>query len=200
MSKQNTMLFRFSQVRKLSDFTSHHILLVFVSFWLTVLVVRGAIFWLVSHGIFPWIIIGGYHIHHFVTGFLVILISLFLITKQLRSRYIPVLLFGCGIGLIVDEFIFWTIGNFDYWSFLNVLAVSIGGAIICIWYSHKKKKERELTLSVIRSVWVTSWPLILATIVGFILLVELFSFENEMLERAKVKLKSITLSSYVRDN
>lgn len=200
MYKQDTMLFRFSQVRTLSEFTSHHILLVFISFWLTVLVIRGAILWLVSHGIFPWIIIAGYHIHHFVSGFLVILISLFLIGKQWRSRYIPVLLFGCGIGLIVDEFIFWTIGNFDYWSFLNVLAAGVGGIIIAVWHSHKKKKERELTLSVIRSVWVTSWPLIIATIVAFILLVELFSFENVMLERAKGKLKNITLSSYGRDN
>ncbi len=194
------MLFRFSQVRKLSEFTSHHILLVFVSFWLTVLGVRGGIFWLVAHGIFPWIIIKGYHVHHFVSGFLVIIISLFLISRQRRSRYIPLLLFGCGIGLIIDEFIFWAIGDFNYWSLLNLLAVSAGGVIILMWYSQKKKKEREIALSIIRSVWVTSWPLIVATIVGFIFLLELYSFENAMLERAKGKLKAITFATYDRDD
>ncbi|MDP2656125.1 MAG: hypothetical protein Q8P11_01005 [bacterium] len=183
------MRFKFTQVRKLSAFTSHNILWVFVSFWLTILGMRSILFWLVSHGIFPWIIIRGYHIHHFVSGFIVIILSFFLIGRQLRSRYIPVLLFGGGMGLVVDEFIFWTLGDFNYWSLLNLAAVGIGAVIILLWYSQRKKKERELTLSVIRSVWVTSWPLILATAIGFVLLVELFSFENAVLEQAKNTIK-----------
>ncbi len=180
------------QFQFLTTFTSQHILVVFASFWLTVLGVRGGIFWLVDHGIFPWIFIGDYHIHHFVSGFLVIVISAVLITKTSWFRYVPLFLFGCGMGLVVDETIFWLRGDFGYfayWSIFNLLAVGVGASIIVLWYSHKKKQERDLTLSVIRRVWATSWPLIVMTSIGFILLVEIFSFENTTLWQIKEQIK-----------
>ena len=102
----------------------------FFAFWITVLSVRGVIFWLVYHGFVPAVFIRGYHIHHFVMGFLLLIAAVILLSKRIFSNYIPLTLIGSALALIFDEFLYWTRGHFTYWSLVNLAATVTIGVII----------------------------------------------------------------------
>lgn len=124
------------------ELTPENILLVFFSFWLTVIAVRGSIFWLVYHSYIPAIFVRGYHIHHFVFGFVLFCAALILFSKEIFSDYIPLTLFGSSLALIFDEFLYWTRGHFNYWSIINLVAtVSIGA---CLLLAHLLAKRGQI--------------------------------------------------------
>ena len=84
-------------------------LLTLGAFWSTVLLTRILEVWLVALGIIPGIFIRGRHVHHFVVGFALVLVSLLMRKKQTSW-----VLLGVGLGLVTDEFLFWTMLEFDY--------------------------------------------------------------------------------------
>lgn len=119
--------------------TPGNILLVCLSFWLTVILVRVVIFWSVINGTIPALFLKGYHIHHFVTGFVLLIIAAILFSRKKFSKYTPLALFGCSVGLIADEFLFWTSGHFDYWSLVNLAAILAIGTAMAVTYIYAKR-------------------------------------------------------------
>lgn len=95
--------------------------LIFFSLWLTVLGIRSFLFeaW-GDDGHYPALFINGIHVHHFIIGFFFLLIASVLY-YGLRKRYefFTLLLLGSGLGLIFDEFTYWTRFQFDYWGIQN---------------------------------------------------------------------------------
>lgn len=135
---QRRRLLEILNERQLTPFS---ILLVCLSFWLTALAVRGVIFWSVTNGITPAIVIKGWHIHHFVTGFLMLSLAIVLLSKRIFSKYIPLTLLGTALGLIFDEFLYWISGNFDYWSGVNMVATITIGAMLMAVYLYTKRQD-----------------------------------------------------------
>ena len=111
--------------------------LTLIAFWSTVLLVRIFEVCLVSLGVIPGIFIKGRHIHHFVIGFAVALISL-LLSRRRNAYWV---LIGIGLGLVTDEFLFWTMLEFDYWSLKNLLAIIATGTLLAVLYLRKRSEE-----------------------------------------------------------
>ncbi|HVY68030.1 MAG TPA: hypothetical protein VHA30_04020 [Patescibacteria group bacterium] len=126
------------------NITPGAILIVCLVFWFTVFATRGVIFWAVVHGDIPAIFVRGYHIHHFITGFLLALVAGALLSRKIFVKYIPLALLGCGLGLAFDEFIFWTLGSFNYWSLINLVAVITIGTTMASMYVYAKRYDLNL--------------------------------------------------------
>jgi hypothetical protein len=98
-------------------------LAIFYYFCSTIVVVRGVIFLSLLFNHTPRILIRGWHIHHFVFGFLFLILAI----DESRKKNFPIWLleifYGIGFGLIFDEFAYWTFGRFDYWSMNNFYAM-----------------------------------------------------------------------------
>jgi hypothetical protein len=94
-------------------------------FWATVLALRLVIFAASAFGTAPAITIHGVHIHHFVIGFA--LLAMLLLRSS--STAAPVLA-GVGLGLVLDESLYWSRARYDYWSFWNFSAEATAG-ILC---------------------------------------------------------------------
>jgi hypothetical protein len=110
-------------------------LAVFYYFCLTVLVVRGVIFAAINYNKIPAIYFDGMHLHHFVFGFLFLAMSLLGSWEFRVPAWLLEILFGISLGLIFDEFIFWTRGQFDYWSmgnFYAIAALSISAGLLSL--------------------------------------------------------------------
>ena len=91
-------------------------------FFATVLVVRGGIFFAGYFHKIPAIYVDGLHMHHFATGYLILLLAVAGAAKKHFPNWLLEGLFGVALGLIFDEFIFWTLWRFDYWSMANFFA------------------------------------------------------------------------------
>lgn len=152
-------------------------LLVFLSFWITVLCVRGVIFFMVKRGVIPGIFIYGYHIHHFVTGFIILILAFFLSSKKIWSKYIPLVLLGSGMALVCDELLFWTRGHFSYWSLINFSGVAIIGLVLASIYQYSRQtKNQDLPLRT----EVKQWSLVLLPVLlAILLMLNWFSYFNE---------------------
>jgi len=109
-----------------------------VAFWSTVLLTRILEVWLVTLGIIPGIYIGGRHIHHFAIGFALVLVSP--VVRNIKKETSWVLL-GVGLGLVTDEFLFWTMLEFDYWSLKNLLATVATGTLLAVLYQRNRTME-----------------------------------------------------------
>src|SRR3989344_6576411 len=108
----------------------------FIAAFLTVLFIRSLIYF--SRYFVPetHLTYGGYIIHHFWFGFVLILISLFISSKYLRAKNI---LLGIGSGPIIDELVFMVIGGggySNYWSLSSII-----GMLVChvIVFFYRKK-------------------------------------------------------------
>jgi hypothetical protein len=112
-------------------------LLTLVAFWSTVLLTRILEVWLVALGIIPGIFIRGRHVHHFVVGFALILLSPLMRKRKTQTSW---LLLG-GLGLVTDEFLFWAMFEFDYWSLRNLLAVIATGTVLAVVYQRQRTGE-----------------------------------------------------------
>ncbi len=157
--------------------SSTDVLLVFLSFWVTVLAVRGIIFWSVRRGTIPAIFINGWHVHHFITGFVLLIIALVLYYKKIWSHHIPLVLLGCGLALVFDECLFWTRGHFNYWSMINLFAVALTGLLLAGSYQYSRQSQLLHPLP-IRSE-VKQWSIVLLPVVlASLLLLNWFSFHN----------------------
>lgn len=152
-------------------------LIVFLSFWITALAVRGIIFLLVSKGIIPALFIMGYHIHHFITGFILLTFALILYFKKIWSKYIPIVLFGAGMALVFDEFLFWTRDHFNYWSLVNLFALSFIGTILAGFYQYTRKTFTIEPLP-LRSEIIQWSVVLLPVLLAFLLLLDWFSYHN----------------------
>lgn len=102
-------------------------LAIFYYFALTVLIVRGTIFVAVSFDHIPAVFIRGLHVHHFVFGFLLVLLALDESRNSHVPRFLLELALGIGLALMFDEFAYWSLLRFDYWSGINLVAVSLLG-------------------------------------------------------------------------
>lgn len=111
--------------------------LTLITFWGTVLLTRILEIWLVALGIIPGIFIRGRHVHHFGIGFALLLLSLLVRKDKQKTSWV---LIGVGLGLVTDEFLFWTMLEFDYWSAKNLLATIATGTLLAILY------QRNLTM------------------------------------------------------
>lgn len=119
-------------------------LAIFYYFCLTVLIVRAFIFVSINLEHIPAIYLRGWHIHHFVFGFLVLAITLDEYGRRGKMpRWMSEILFGVALGLIFDEFAFWSLGRFDYWSMNNFFA-AISLAIAAGFLSRANKRSYHL--------------------------------------------------------
>ncbi len=107
-------------------------LLIFYYFALTTLAIRGAILWAWTRGDYPAIYLRGVHLHHFTFGFLFLAWSIWAAYKTSTPRWVLELTFGIGFGLVFDEFIFWSLYRFDYWSMGNFFALVLAAALVGI--------------------------------------------------------------------
>jgi len=139
-----------SQFRK--RFLSLNPLAIFYYFCLTVLIVRATIFISINLDHVPAIYVHGWHMHHFVIGFLCLVLVLDEYGRKRMPRWMAEILLGLALGLTFDEFAYWTLGRFDYWSmnnFFAAISLGIGAGILSrvnqrpyhISFRHKKTKK-----------------------------------------------------------
>lgn len=109
----------------------------YASFWATIFFVRIVEFIALLYNRFPAITIDRTHIHHFATGFLLIIISMALAFFSEINDAFPAMIFGIGTGLVADEFLYWTLGRFNYWSYANcagTLLIALG-LLAAVYYT-----------------------------------------------------------------
>lgn len=97
----------------------------YAAFWATIFIVRVVEFIALLYNRFPAIFIDRTHVHHFVTGFLLMLAGVLLVFLSDIADAVPATIFGIGLGLMADEFLYWTLGRFNYWSFANCVGTII---------------------------------------------------------------------------
>ena len=122
--------------------------LFFIAAFLTVIVIRSAIY--LSRYFMPetHLIYKGYIIHHFWFGFIFILISLLVSSKYLKMKSI---LLGAGFGPIIDELVFMIYGGggySNYWSLPSVLGMMLCLIVVFVFrrrisYTHKTDKKQK---------------------------------------------------------
>jgi glycosyltransferase involved in cell wall biosynthesis len=119
------------------------IVLIFISFWVIIIIARSIIFENLRDSQGTQIIIKGIHIHHFIIGFVFLLISVIaLYFTNGRKRFVPLIFFGFGLGLVFDEFMFWARIQFDYWAINNFFAIVIlFGIFLLLLFLPEKKHE-----------------------------------------------------------
>jgi cell division protein FtsW (lipid II flippase) len=100
-------------------------LAVFYYFCLTIVVVRGTIFLSLLYDHTPAVFVHGWHIHHFVFGFLFLVLALDESRKKNFSNWLLEIFYGIGLALVFDEFAYWTMNRFDYWSDQNYYAMLV---------------------------------------------------------------------------
>lgn len=134
-------------------FSTLNPLAIFYYFCLTVLIVRASILISINLDHIPAIYVHSLHIHHFVFGFLCLILVLDEYGRKKMPRWMAECLLGIAMGLIFDEFAFWSMARFDYWSMNNFFAaitIGIGAGILSrydqkpfhINFQHKKTKKR----------------------------------------------------------
>jgi glycosyltransferase involved in cell wall biosynthesis len=109
----------------------------YASFWATIFFVRIVEFIALLYNRYPAITIDRTHIHHFATGFLLIIISMALAFFSEINDAFPAIIFGIGLGLVADEFLYWTLGRFNYWSYANcagTLLIALG-LLAAVYYT-----------------------------------------------------------------
>ena len=171
--------------------SSTNALLIFLSFWVTVLLVRGIIFEMINRGSIPAIFVKGFHIHHFITGFILLLFAVVLMTKKIWYKHIPVLLLGCGTALVFDEFIFWTSGQFEYWDMVNFLAVASLGLILAGYYEYTRQKSKQEKVPLKKEVG--QWSLVLLPVIlAILVMLNWYSYHNTLAAKAERKILPIS--------
>ncbi|MDO8264813.1 MAG: hypothetical protein Q7T34_00400, partial [Candidatus Parcubacteria bacterium] len=116
----------FINLKKLLSIKSNEAKLGLICFlyWTTILITRAVIFsGFKIDGQGPFIMLRGFHIHHFYFGGLLLIIFLIVVlTKRRKILSMPTL--GIGTALIFDEFTFWTdFQSPDYWAVGNFLSI-----------------------------------------------------------------------------
>jgi glycosyltransferase involved in cell wall biosynthesis len=109
----------------------------YASFWATIFFVRIVEFIALLYNRYPAVTIDRTHIHHFATGFLLIIISMALAFFSEINDAFPAIIFGIGLGLVADEFLYWTLGRFNYWSYANcagTLLIALG-LLAAVYYT-----------------------------------------------------------------
>ena len=104
----------------------------YASFWATIIIMRSVEFIDLLFNHYPAIIIDSIHIHHFVTGFIILFIVFALQIFTNTNNAIKAILFGTGLGLAADEFLYWTLGRFNYWSYANFFGTILIGIILLV--------------------------------------------------------------------
>jgi hypothetical protein len=115
-----------------------------LAYWVTFFIVRGIIYGSLRHyGASPAIFFRGIHVHHFFTGFMILLFALayYFFKKEAGRSWF--LIFGVSLGLVFDEFTFWSRLNFNYWAVGNFSAVFIAGIVLLFLYLFSKKSKKE---------------------------------------------------------
>lgn len=116
---------------------------ILIAYWATFFVVRGTIQESLAHlGKMPAIYFYNIHVHHFFTGFMILLFALAYYYFREDVGRLWFLILGVSLGLIFDEFTFWTELNFNYWSIGNYIAVGAAGLVlILLWLSSRIEKK-----------------------------------------------------------
>ncbi len=110
-------------------------LILFFSFWTTEVVIRFVIFVSFLDGKFPGLRIGSFRIHHFAIGFVLLPVSLALLLYGKKDA--SLLSAGISSALIADEFSYWTIRRYEYWSLPNFLAPFLIGMVLLLLVGSK---------------------------------------------------------------
>lgn len=118
------------------------LVLIFISFWAIIIIVRSFIFENLRENKATQIIIKGIHIYHFFIGFAFLLISVIIYYFTTgRKRFVPLLFFGLGLGLVFDEFLYWSRFQFNYWAINNFFAIVILFSIFQLLLLLPEKKQ-----------------------------------------------------------
>jgi hypothetical protein len=116
---------------------------ILLAYWVTFFIVRGGIYGsLMYYGKSPAIYFQGIHVHHFFTGFMILLFVLAYYFFREEAGRLWFLIFGVSLGLIFDEFTFWTELHFDYWTIGNFLAVYAMGVFLLFLFLLSRKTEK----------------------------------------------------------
>jgi glycosyltransferase involved in cell wall biosynthesis len=126
------------------------VFVVFLSFWVTILIVRYFTFEYlrIAHE-YPILQIGSLSIHNFILG--LFLVVVFIGTRILTNRlsFANLILLGIGLGLITDEFWLLVTGNFTtdnvYWAVQNLVAILVLGILSYVIMKFLGIKKEKLT-------------------------------------------------------
>ena len=171
-------------MKRLSHASPTTALFIFISFWVTALLVRGIIFLYVRQGILPAIFVRGFHVHHFITGFVFLLLALFLTSHMKHRKFIPAALCGVGLALVFDELMFWTRGHFDYWNIVNLAGTAVVGTFLAAWYEYSKRKSMPPIIPY-RPYALQMMFVFIPVILAIIFLLDIFSYYSTTAARAK---------------
>lgn len=117
-----------------------------LGFWLTAVFMRLIIFWAFLHGRTPAIYIRSHHVHHFIFGLAILLITGILYYYSTLPGRLLLLLAGIGSGLMFDEFLYWTRGTINYWSLYNFCALAVGGVACLFVYFYAKRQNLGINI------------------------------------------------------
>ncbi len=126
-------MFRF--LRKKQMETDYAIYLLTIAFLISIIVSRVTV-WLIDMSYLPqtlYLVVADIHIHHYIYGlFLVSIVGVYAVTQtyNLAIKQALAILFGMGLGLIVDEFALWVAWHENYWGLLSKIAIVVVGGIL----------------------------------------------------------------------
>lgn len=131
-----------------SSLRREQLLLTLLAYCLCIAAFRGVIAYeLATHGQGPQIIIGGVHVHHFVFGVALLMITL--LVYRLTSGGKPRLrsfMTGVGLAMVLDETSLWLpIGPDGYWAIQNLFIVVIVGFIL-FWRMYLERRHASAEL------------------------------------------------------
>ncbi len=104
--------------------------------------------WLVPNADFE---VAGYNVHHFFTGLVFIAaggIPLAIFRGNTRRLDMALVLFGIGLGLALDEWVYLiaTDGSnasyllpISFWGGIVVVSLALGYVVLLAWYAHQRK-------------------------------------------------------------
>lgn len=162
---------------------------VFVSFLVTFVLARIAVFLIMSRSIPDlYLQLGGTHIHHLNYGiFLLAGVGGYLLLRRPSGRSLnaAAVIYGIGMALTFDEFGMWIHFGGSYWQRASWDAITVLGACFgLLAFAPSLKKLRPGHL-------LTGIALLLITIIFFFMLVESFKYTQRVIRPRIEKMESM---------
>lgn len=113
----------------------------YVAFWATIFTIRIVELIALAYNRFPGIVIERTHIHHFITGFILLLVFVILELLLEVNDAIKAIIFGIGLALIADEILYWTLGRYSYWNYANCVGTLLIALLLLITIYYTLESE-----------------------------------------------------------
>ena len=115
-----------------------------VSFWVTVLLIRAALFF-TPNALYPTFLLFGFSFPHIVLGTILFICLIPFIVKKKELGLFALLFLGASLGLIFDDFWIFVTGGasnaVDYWARGNLVALILSGVLPAAFVKFIKKNN-----------------------------------------------------------